>query len=193
MSTAAVLLAKLRGDLKTREDHQRKARNQCRLAIGGAGLVNGTFPVAEAIRDNLEKTLEDPKDRKVFESEVLELDGWTYVRQRHWWLGPSDGQSGSPASDDSQADLLVPEDFEPWVTFYAQMADPHGWQIRQARRAWLLVPRAESALRSRDVLDDLRKLADEQTLFVIDGLPDGEKDRSLFEKPLLRRDKWLTD
>lgn len=100
MSTPAeLLLGTLRGELKTLED-QRRARDQCRLAIGGAGLVNGIFPVPEEIRDKLESSLKDARDRELFESETLKLDGWTYVqRPRRRWTGPRDGPSGSAASD----------------------------------------------------------------------------------------------
>ena len=195
MSTPAeLLLGTLRGGLKTRED-QRRARDQCRLAIGGAGLVNGTFPVPEEIRQELESSLKDARDRALFESETLGFDGWaSEQRLRLLWTGPTDGPSGSAAaSDDSGTDLPaeVPEDFKQWVKYSAAMADPAGWRARQARRAWRLAHRLEGALRSRDVLDDMRRLAGYQTLFDLHGLPEGHEGRSLFKDPVLRRDKWL--
>ena len=195
MSTPAeLLLGTLCGELKTREDHQRRARDQCRLAIGGVGLVNGTFPVPEQIRQELE-SLKDAGDRALFESETLKLDGWTYAQQlRLLWTGPTDGPSGSAAASDDSGIALpaeAPEDFKQWLKYAAAMADPAGWRARQARRAWRLAHRLEGALRSRDVLADLRKLADDQTLFDLRGLPEGDKGRSLFKDLVLSRDNWL--
>ena len=159
------------------------------------GLVNGTFPVPEEIRIELESSLTDARDRALFELETLKLDGWTSVqRPRLRWTGTTDGPSGSAAADDSGTDLPaeVPEDFKQWLKYSAAMADPAGWRARQARRAWRLAHRLEGALRSRDVLDDLRRLAAYQTLFDLHGLPESDKGRSLFKDlVLLRRDKWL--
>ena len=87
----------------------------------------------------------------------------------------------------------MPDDIKPWVKYYADMADPAGWRARQVRRAWLLAHRVEGALRSRDFLDNLRKLADDDTLIDLYGLPEGDKGRSLFEDPVLSRDKWVRD
>ena len=161
-------------------------------------MQHGTFPVPEEIRKELESSLTDARDQALFEHETLQLDGWTYAqRPRLRWMGPTDGPtdgpSGSAAASDDSTDLPAeaPEDFKQWVKYATAMADPAGWRARQARRAWRLAHRLEGALRSRDVLDDLWRLAGYQTLFDLHGLPEGDKGRSLFKDLVLRRDKWL--
>ena len=193
--TAAELRAQLKDQLKDQQERERQARHFRRLSIAEAGLSNGSFGIDDSMvktlatnaegltSENYSKTDRD-HDRRLFDPEMLELDGWT--RRQGKWRGlkacPSTNMPASdPETDQSVAELAAgDEEAEQWLEFLTAMADPVGWQARQARRGWLLSKnrRLLKALQNPEYLGTLKRLA-------------GEENRALFEEPLVSDDGWI--
>ena len=172
--TAAEVLAHLREHL-ARNEEDRQLRNKARVRAAGALLTDGSYTVSADRVAKLRAALQDD-DQRLFDPDVLTLDGWTQKTLdggKLAWKGPKTSPPPPPPQD-------LPASASPasrtWANYLATMAEPKGWAKRQRRRAFLLGSSLSKWCREQDPVKLARRA--------------GPDEQELFDPELLRDDGW---
>lgn len=133
--TAADLLAELR-ERMARDEENRRNRNDARFRIAGTLLTDGSHtPWADDVV-KLRATLQGD-DLRLFDPDVLLLDGWTQQETEGKLVWAGRKTSPPPPEPQDLPDSASPAERD-WVQYLEKMADPKEWAKRQRRRSFLL-------------------------------------------------------
>lgn len=172
--SAAEVLAHLRQQMAQNEE-DRQLRNEARFRAAGGLLTDGSYSVLADRVAKLRAALQDD-DQRLFDPNVLTLDGWTQKTLdggKLAWKGPKTSPPPPPPQD-------LPASASPaaraWAKYLTEMAAPNGWAQRQRRRAFLLGSSLSKWCREQDPVKLARRA--------------GPDEQELFDPEFLRDDGW---
>lgn len=124
-------------------------RRQGWFRIAGTMLTDGSYTVSADDVAKLRATLQGD-DQRLFDPDVLKLDGWTLLKDKKGklcWTGP---KASPPQPQPQDLPASASADEQAWAVYLADMADPKKWAERQRRRAFLLGSHFSEWIRKQD-------------------------------------------